>query len=249
VRRDREPVRPSGERLVDVADVGLVLVLGVAADRAHVLALSGIVEVGEARVVELEVAATGRGDAPHLLGVGRGQVGPELVEVGIELGVDRGAAAAVVDHARRRDRQLRRLLGPGDRAQELEGVAEDRLRQPDPAVDAQRRRRELERPGLVAELHVQRLVDDLRDPVEAVDEVHVPGRAPELAVGDRAQAAVALERDDVADRRVLGLPQAVGAERARREPLARREQLRRAQQAADVVGAERRRLARRHQIG
>ena len=31
--------------------------------------------------------------------------------------------------------------------------------EPDPAVDVQRRRRELERPRRVAELHVERLVD------------------------------------------------------------------------------------------
>jgi hypothetical protein len=79
---DGHAVGPVRERLVDVADVGLVLVLGVAADRAHVLALLGVVEVREARVVELQVAAAELADRAHLVGVGVGEVAPELVEVG-----------------------------------------------------------------------------------------------------------------------------------------------------------------------
>ena len=51
------PGGPTGERLVDVADVLDVLPLGVAADRGDVLALVRVVHVREARVVELEVRA------------------------------------------------------------------------------------------------------------------------------------------------------------------------------------------------
>ena len=65
----------------------------------------------------------------------------------------------------------------------------------DAAVDVQRRRaRTRSSPCCVAELHVQRLVGRLGDAVERVDEVHVPRRAAELAVGRRAQADVALQR-------------------------------------------------------
>ena len=53
----RMPVGPARDRLVEVADVGLVLVLGVAADLGHVRALLRVVEVREAGVVELQVAA------------------------------------------------------------------------------------------------------------------------------------------------------------------------------------------------
>jgi hypothetical protein len=61
---DRHALGAALERLVDVADVGLVLVLGVAAELGDVLALLGVVEVGEARVVELQVgAARGRPSA------------------------------------------------------------------------------------------------------------------------------------------------------------------------------------------
>ena len=76
---------PSGrpcERLVDVVDVLDVLALGVAADRRDVVALVRVVHVREARVVELEVRAAELAEPAHLLAVGGGQVGPELVEVG-----------------------------------------------------------------------------------------------------------------------------------------------------------------------
>ena len=246
VRRHRKPGRPVGERLVDVADVGLVLMLRVAADRAHVLALLRVVDVGEARVVELEIRAAELGDATHLLPVRSDEVGPELVEVGVERLVYRGSAAAVVDHARRRDRQLRHLPFRGARAQEGERVAEDRVRQPDPAAHVQRWRGELDRAPLVAELHVQRLVHHLRDTVEGVDEVHVPRRAAELAVGDRPQADVALQLHDVADRGILGRAELVAVDPAGRVVLPRPQQLGRAQEAADVIGAEGRPLPRAH---
>ncbi len=102
--------------------------VGVAADRLDVLALRGVVDVGEARVIELQVAAAEVVDALELLGVGGGEVVPEDVEVGIHIAIDRRVAAAVVDHARRRDRQLRRLVRVGVVAHEREGVGEDRAR-------------------------------------------------------------------------------------------------------------------------
>ena len=63
VRGDGHVRRLVGERAVDVPDVLLVQVLGVAADRLDVLALGRVVDVGEARVVELQVAAAELVDA------------------------------------------------------------------------------------------------------------------------------------------------------------------------------------------
>ena len=64
---------------------------------------------------------------------------------------------------------------------------------------------------LVAEVHVQALALDLPDPAERVDEVHVPRRAAELAVGDGPQPDVALQLDHVADRVVLARAQRVAS--------------------------------------
>ena len=57
VRGDRQRVRAAGERGVDLPDVALVQVLGVAALRGELGALLGVVEVGQAGVVELQVGA------------------------------------------------------------------------------------------------------------------------------------------------------------------------------------------------
>ena len=57
VGRDRHALGAAGERLVDVADVALVQVLGVAALIGDHARAARIVEVGEARVVELQVRA------------------------------------------------------------------------------------------------------------------------------------------------------------------------------------------------
>ena len=160
------------------------------------------------------------------------------VEVGVDVLVDRRPAAAVVDHARRGDRQLRRR-GRHARLQEPEVVGEDRLLERDRRVDVQRGRRELERALGVAELDLHRSSCARVTPPSAVDEVHVPRGAAELAVGGRAQPDLLLLAHDVADRLVLDRR----AARRRRcgpglEVLAGLQQPRRAQQAADVVGAE-----------
>ena len=58
------------QRTVDHLDVLLVQMLGVAADRHDVLALRRVVDVGEARVIELQVATAEVVDALSLLAVG-----------------------------------------------------------------------------------------------------------------------------------------------------------------------------------
>ena len=69
----------------------------------------------------------------------------------------------------------------------------------------------------------------------------MPHGAAELAVGDAVQADLLLHVDRVADAAVLDLAQARGRDLAGRGIGARLRQLGRAQQAADMVGAERRR--------
>ena len=240
--------RPSGrpsKGAVDVCDVRLVQVVGIAADGGDVLALGGIVDVREAGVVELQVGTPQGGQALHLVGVRRRQVGPELVQVGVHRAVDRRVAAAVVHHARRGDGQLGHRAG-GRVAQERERLTEDGVLDPHPSVDAHRRRGVVVFALLVAEAHMDALALDLAHAAELIDEVHVPRRAPELAVGGALQADVALEGDRIADRVVLDRAQlgridaprlVVGA--GAPDPLG-------PEQAADVVGAKRWARARGH---
>ena len=101
------PGGPVGDRSVDLADVAQVRVVGVLAPRGQDGALGGIVHAGQERVVELKVAAAQRGERANLVGVGGGQVGRELFEVGIDAAIDGGRPAAEKDHAGRRQSHLR----------------------------------------------------------------------------------------------------------------------------------------------
>ena len=77
--------------------------VGIAADARHVVALLRIVEIGEARVVELQIGAAAFAELRDLVRVDGGQIAPELFHARIDGLVDRGAAAAVVHHARARE--------------------------------------------------------------------------------------------------------------------------------------------------
>ena len=58
VHGQRHVLRAVGDRLVDLLDVAQVQVLAVLAALVDLLALAGVVEVGEARVVHLQVACS-----------------------------------------------------------------------------------------------------------------------------------------------------------------------------------------------
>ena len=214
VRRHGHALGATGERLVHVPDVLDVLALGIAADRGGVRPLGRVVQVREARVVELQVRAAELAEPPHLIAIGGGEVGPEGVEIGVDVFVERSAAAAPVHHARRGDRQL----GDSSRdrvPEERERLAEDRLRDADPAVDVERGRTELDVSRFVVERDLDPVVAWV-NAVEAVDEVHVPRRAAELAVGRSLEADVLLHPHGVADRLVLARPQLRRVDAARR---------------------------------
>src|SRR6185437_7454272 len=77
------------------------------------------------------------------------------------------------------------------------------------------------------------------DPRELLEEVDVKIGAAKLAVGDSLQTEVFLEANDVANRHVFDGAQLGAVDRAVAVSLASVEQCRRAQEAADVVGAKR----------
>ena len=84
------------------------------------------------------------------------------------------------------------------------------------------------------------------DAGELLQEIDVEIRATKLTVGDALQTEVLLESHDVADRRILDGTQLGAVDGAASMTLARLEQRRRAQEAADVIGAERGRAANSH---
>ena len=225
-----------------------MLVLWVPADLRDVVALRRVVHVRQAGVVELQVTAAEVVKPPHLLGVGRGQVGPELAQVRIDRLVNGRAPAPVVHHAQRGDGELGQRGGDGV-AQERERRTEDRVIERERGDDVRGRWRPLIALLLVVERHPDRVVLHLADAAELVDEVHVPGLAAQLTVGRRAQPGLLLPADHLADGGVLGLPQLIGAEPACREVLAGPQQFGWAQQAAHMVGPERRPPGRPRRAG
>ena len=182
----------------------------VAADAVDIGALGGVVQIGEAGVVELEIGAAERRQAGDLLGVDLGEVVPERLHLGIGGLVDRRAAAAVMQHRRRGDRQLgRRAVGawlPDRGFEKGEIVAENRLVEPKLAGDAMRGRAELDGAGLILEFDMQAVVA-VGDAADLIEEIHVPRAAAHLAVGDPAEADVPLQLHPVANGAILGCAQ------------------------------------------
>ena len=126
-------------------------VVGVVAPRGQGLPLVGVVEAGEAGVVELHVAAARVGEGADLVGPSGGEVGPERVEIRVDAAVDGTRAAAQQHHAGRRDRHLRHRRA--HRAcEEPEVVGEDRRVEVQRLVDGQPVGDELAGALVVAEL-------------------------------------------------------------------------------------------------
>jgi len=117
-------------------------------------------------------------------------------------------------------------------------VAKDRLVEAQSARHPVRRRREFERAGLVLELDVEEPVG-LGDPADLVQKIHVPRGAAELAVGDPLEAELGLHIGGPADAIILDPAQRLGGDPALLMLGPRRQQRRRPQQAADMIGAER----------
>ncbi len=194
--------------------------LGVLALRRLLGALLGVVEVGEARVVELQVATAEVVHRTHLARVGGGEVRPELVDIRVDAAVDRGGPAAVVDHARRRDGELRH----SGSAPRLRGSGRRRRRSARSSRTFSRTARPAEVNSVSPCSLCMRTLDllvGLGDPAELVDEVHVPRGAAELAVRGGLQPDLLLHRDHVPDGGVLRGPQVLGVEGAGRELLPR----------------------------
>src|ERR1035441_6622309 len=127
----------------------------VTAERGDQLALARVVEVCKAGVVELQIRAPETPQAPHLLSVRGGEVIPEPGQVRVHRLVDRRASAAVVHHARRRDRELWYDAVADVVLQEAKVVGEDGLAESHAFVDTQCRGGEIERAAIVEELHMQ----------------------------------------------------------------------------------------------
>ena len=127
--------------------------------------------------------------------------------------------------------------GMGHRFEERKVVAENAFVELELALDPQGGGGEFDHALLVAKLNFD-VVLHLGGAAHLVQEIHVPGSAAELAVGDSFQAQVLLPADHVADGLVFDAAQIGWADAAILFVFAGLEQLWRTEQAANVVGAE-----------
>ena len=201
------------------------------------LAQLGIAEIGEIDLVELQIAAAGIGEGAHRLAVGLAEIAIEILHRRIDRFRHGVAAIAEMQRRRRRDGHLRRLLGV--RLHELE-MLDHRMRLVAAELADHAQHHRLRLPALELDLALAQIG---LDAVELAEEIVVPERAAKFAVGDGFEADLLLLLDDLLDLAVLD-----GLEFCRRDlaalaPGARLLERRRAQQAADVIGAEGRRGA------
>ncbi len=184
-------------------------------------------------LVELQVAAARVREGAHRFGVSPSEVGEEVVEPRIHGLADRLAADAAVHGGRRRYR-------------DFGGAARMRLHEPEMLDHRMVAKAELAHHARAFRTrgHARKrdpLVHRIAlDAVEPPEEIEVPPRAAELAVGDGAEPDLLLPLDDLRDLAVLDRSEVACRDLAARAAGAGLLDRRGAQKAADVVGAERR---------
>ncbi len=239
---------PARDDRIDQLCEALGHFIGVVPVTAESIGEFRIAEKSKVRVVELHVAAAGLAELPELFPVDAGDVGVELLEVRVRLGAHRRAAAAQ-QHGGRRHRLLGGALGA--RFHELEVFDLDRPRVAQLADDREGARSKglaAHRSVLVQAAHRVFHGQAPGSPrsVELLYEIGVKRAAPVLPVGDRVEPDGFLKSDDVPDAVVLELAKGRGAELSLQGLFVSRPELRHAQQAPDLVGAERWLRAVRH---
>ena len=170
--------RNVGHRRVDEIAVERPQRLRVVAARHHLGAIVLVAQHRDRHFVELQIAAAGVGEGAHDFFVGLAEIGEHLVAVGIDSCVDRRQRRASDHRGRRRDRHLRPALGV--RSDELEMLEHRMAREADLTGDLE---------ALVTRRHPGKgnalIHDVLFDAVEFPQEIELPPRAAEFAVGDR----------------------------------------------------------------
>src|SRR5579875_706726 len=232
VKADRGRRIALRDAVVDQLDVAGEALLGIFAARDDLGAETIGDEVGEDRIIDLDVPTAGgfqRGD----LGAPRSDdIGEELFDIRISGLGDRSAPAVEVEPSRRRQRDFGHRFR--DRGEVCEVADEQRFGVDDPA-DRPYRLGDVSR--LVVRGVLERGIDGRRDldAGQSADEIGVPVFATQLTVGDDGEPDLLLLRDYAPNRRVFDGAQSLGS--ILLVP-ARIEDALRAQETPDMVGTE-----------
>ncbi len=234
MHRHDHVARAAGERCFGHARVFFRQPIGIIAARLGGFALLGVADHRPGGVIELQVAAAGVVEGADGLAVGLANVMEVGIEIRIDIFADARPTLAEMERRRRRDRHLR-----GDRSMVLDEAEVVEMRMAGEA-------------DLVDHPHTLSLgldtckLDALAgrvelDPVEPFVEVELPPGAPKLAVGGELQSDRLLFLDDRFDLAVFDLFQLCRGYLALLALGPRLLERRGTQEAADMVGAERRR--------
>ncbi len=231
---DRHVGRNVGDCGVDHAGIGGGQGRRILAAVGDHLAQRWIAQIGEIDLVELQIAAAGIGKGAHDLAVGLAEVAIKIIHRRIDRFRHGVAAVAEMQRRRRRDRHFRRLFGM--RLQEFE-MLDHRMRlvAAELAGDAQQQRPRLRSARLKSDFAFADIGFDVIEPFE---EIGIPRHAAVFAVADGFRpAASCFSITPSISRSSISL-NALGADLAARAFFPRRLERGRAQQAADVIGAE-----------
>src|SRR6516164_6160599 len=237
VHARRHVPRPILDRGIEELGVGPRQPGRILADIGDLLAQLRIAQVGEVDLVDLQIAAAGRGEVADFLAVDTGKIVVEGVDVGIGLGIDRAASAPEMHDRWRRERDLRRR--PRDGCEKFEIVDEDSL-----AVGPRE---------LAGDLHGRRAVQAVafgrmkayrelgRDHsriAEFQHEISVPGVAVVFAVGDELEPELLLQSYHLTDCDLLDTLELGIGDLFFLRLLARVDESGGPDEAADMLGAE-----------
>jgi len=199
----------------------------------------GVAEFGECGLVDLDITAARRGECVKLAGEGLERIGPELIHILVGARGHRRIAAAEMQCAGARDRDLRPALRM--RFQESNVGAINRMAPLHPTADDRQRLCAAAAFTVAATMGAKGVgaADrvDAQLTERAIEEA-VIGAAAEFAVGDEFEPEPLLQADGVANGLFFGGRQRSSVDLAFGETGAFAHQFRRTQQAADVLGTE-----------
>jgi hypothetical protein len=222
-----------------------------------------VAEFRECRLVDLDIAAAGRGQRRELVAEAVHDVAPERIDILVRTRRHCGVAAAEMQRARPRNRDLGQGISAGHRLEHEEVVHVNGAAPCDPAADPRDRLRAAAahigccRCALIFKVPIsgkpeigvlvhgvgcrQGVNGDVAEPpAEPAVEITMVGGAAEFSVGDDREAGGRLQPHRIGYRLGLDGGQGVRPDLARAEAAARRDQALGPQQAADVLGPERR---------
>ena len=189
----------------------------------------GIAQERQRNFIELQVTASGGVELGNFLPEDIDHILPVLLDVGINVSVDRILELAEMHVRRRRHGDLDALARR--RLQEFEILGDDRTHAADP-LGRNRRRRGRRKAVLVAECEFRGAEIEAFD---GAQEAARPAAAPKLAVGNDLKPELLLHFDSIANGAVLSLAQHVEADLAGLPIAPRLHEIRWAFQAADVI--------------